>query len=181
MSAKLQIRPYNPNLDSAALLPLWQAVLGDTWPMREDLLREMLTAHRFYRAGDHFVAVEGEQVVGFVGTQVDRSGEDEQECAAAASPSCSCILSGSGGASARGCTRRRLNIYGRRAWARCVSAAAARTASGRASPPIYLGRMRSLPPVAGRWTRSSGRATWCATLATIRCLRRCARAWRRSR
>ena len=78
MAAMLQIRPYNPNLDTAALLPLWQAALGETWPMRDDLLRRLLTDHRFYRAGDHFVAVEGERVVGFVGTQVDRSGEDEQ-------------------------------------------------------------------------------------------------------
>ncbi len=73
MSVKVQIRPYNPNFDTAALLPLWQAALGDTWPMRADLLRRQLTEHRFYRPGDHFVAVAGERIVGFVGTQIDRS------------------------------------------------------------------------------------------------------------
>ena len=72
MPANVQIRPYNPNLDARALLPLWQAALGDAWPMRDDLLRRQLTDHRFYRGDDHLVAVAGEEVVGFVGTQVDR-------------------------------------------------------------------------------------------------------------
>ncbi len=72
MSAKVLIRPYNPNLDTAALLPLWQAALGDTWPMRDDLLRRQLTDHRFYRGDDHLVAVADGRIVGFVGTQVDR-------------------------------------------------------------------------------------------------------------
>ena len=74
-----RIRSFEYQGDMAAVFKLWQATLGETWPMREDLLREMLTAHRFYRAGDHFVAVEGDRVVGFVGTQVNRSGEDEQK------------------------------------------------------------------------------------------------------
>ena len=74
MSEKIQIRDYNPNLDTRALLSLWQAALGDAWPMRDDLLRRQLTEHRFYRAGDHLVAVAGERVVGLVGTQVDRWG-----------------------------------------------------------------------------------------------------------
>ncbi len=73
MSAKTLIRPYNPNLETAALLPLWQAALGDTWPMRDDLLRRQLTDHRFYRGDDHLVAVAEGQIVGLVGTQVDRS------------------------------------------------------------------------------------------------------------
>ncbi len=72
MSVKVQIRPYNPNLDTAALLPLWQAALGDAWPMRADLLRRQLTEHRFYRGDDHLVAVADGRIVGFVGTQVDR-------------------------------------------------------------------------------------------------------------
>ncbi len=72
MPAKVLIRPYNPNLDTAALLPLWQAALGDAWPMREDLLRRQLTEHRFYRGDDHLVAVADGRIVGFVGTQVDR-------------------------------------------------------------------------------------------------------------
>ena len=76
MAANVLIRPYNPNLDTAALLPLWQAALDGTWPMRDDLLRRLLTDHRFYRAGDHLVAVAGERVVGFVGTQVDRAGKE---------------------------------------------------------------------------------------------------------
>lgn len=79
MSAKVLIRPYNPNLDTAALLRLWQAALGDTWPMRGDLLRRQLTDHRFYRGDDHLVAVVGEEIVGFVGTQVDRSEQAGQE------------------------------------------------------------------------------------------------------
>ena len=72
MSAKVLIRPYNPNLDTAALLPLWHAALGDTWPMRDDLLRRQLTDHRFYRGDDHLVAVVDGRIIGFVGTQVDR-------------------------------------------------------------------------------------------------------------
>lgn len=73
------IRPYNPNLDTRALLPLWQAALGDAWPMRDDLLRRQLTDHRFYRAGDHLVALVGNEVIGLVGTQVDRSEQAAQE------------------------------------------------------------------------------------------------------
>lgn len=79
MSARVLIRPYNPNLDSKALLPLWQAALGDTWPMRDDLMRRLLTDHRYYRAGDHLVAVAGEQLIGFAGTQVDRNAAPTQE------------------------------------------------------------------------------------------------------
>lgn len=79
MSEKVLIRPYNPNLHARALLPLWQAALGDTWPMRDDLLRRLLTDHRYYRAGDHLVAVVGEQLIGFVGTQVDRSVAETQD------------------------------------------------------------------------------------------------------
>ena len=72
MSTKVLIRPFNPNLDTAALPPLWQAALGDTWPMRADLLRRQLTEHRFYRGDDHLVAIADGRIVGFVGTQVDR-------------------------------------------------------------------------------------------------------------
>lgn len=79
MAAKVLIRPYNPNLDSRALLPVWQAALGHTWPMRDDLLRRLLTDHRYYRAGDHLVAVAGEHVIGMVGSQVDRSVAESQE------------------------------------------------------------------------------------------------------
>ena len=79
MSANVLIRPYNPNLDESALLPLWQAALGDIWPMRDDLLRRLLTDHRFYRGDDHLVAVADERIVGFVGTQVDRSEQAAQE------------------------------------------------------------------------------------------------------
>ncbi len=79
MSARTLIRPYNPNLDSRHLLPLWEATFGDSWPMRDDLLRRQLTDHRFYRGDDHLVAVAGEDIVGFVGTQVDRSEQAGQE------------------------------------------------------------------------------------------------------
>ena len=79
MAARFHVRPYNHNLDTRALLPLWQAALGDTWPMREDLLRRLLTDHRFYRAGDHLVAVADERIIGFVGTQVDRSAAETQQ------------------------------------------------------------------------------------------------------
>lgn len=79
MSANVLIRPYNPNLDARALLPLWQAALGATWPMRDDLLRRLLTDHRFYRAGDHLVAVAGERLVGFAGTQVDRGAKEAEK------------------------------------------------------------------------------------------------------
>ena len=78
MAANILIRPYNPNLDTRALLSLWQAALDGTWPMRDDLLRRVLTDHRFYRADDHLVAVAGERLVGFVGTQVDRAGKETE-------------------------------------------------------------------------------------------------------
>ena len=68
-----KIRPLDAQCDTLGVLPLWQAALGDIWPMRDDLLRRLLTDHRFYRGDDHLVAVADERIVGFVGTQVDRS------------------------------------------------------------------------------------------------------------
>ena len=42
-------------------------------------LRRLLTDHRFYRGDDHLVAVADERIVGFVGTQMDRSARRRAE------------------------------------------------------------------------------------------------------
>lgn len=69
------IRPYHPT-DFDALYQLWQAALGGTWPLTPDYLREMLTGHSRYAAGDHLIAEQSGQVVGFAATEIDASGKD---------------------------------------------------------------------------------------------------------
>jgi GNAT superfamily N-acetyltransferase len=56
------IRPYDPERDEAALLDLWDAALGDRWPVVPAALRRVLAG------GEHFVAEQG-GLIGFVGTQ----------------------------------------------------------------------------------------------------------------
>lgn len=69
------IRPYLA-ADFESIYGLWQAALGDTWPLTPDYLREMLTGHARYQEGDHLVAEQDGQLIGFVATEIDASGKD---------------------------------------------------------------------------------------------------------
>jgi beta-N-acetylhexosaminidase len=65
------VRPYRPEEDAASVFALWQASLEPAWPTTLPLFRGV-TEHRTCHSSDHFVAIQRDQVVGFVATQVDR-------------------------------------------------------------------------------------------------------------
>ncbi len=65
-----EIRAYDPARDEDALYALWQATLGDTWPLTREHLRRTMLGSALYRPGDHLVAVADGRIVGFCGTQL---------------------------------------------------------------------------------------------------------------
>lgn len=66
----ISIRPYRAS-DFDTLYALWGATLGDSWPLTPAYLRYMVSGYARYKEGDHFVAEQDGQVVGFVATQND--------------------------------------------------------------------------------------------------------------
>ena len=69
----LDLRPYRQPADSAAVYALWQAALGQQWPIAAADFHQLLTGSPQYQAGDYFVACQAAQIVGFVSAQIDRS------------------------------------------------------------------------------------------------------------
>ena len=69
----LDLRPYRQPADSAAVYALWQAALGQQWPIAAADFHQLLTGSPQYQAGDYFVACQAAQIVGFVAAQIDRS------------------------------------------------------------------------------------------------------------
>ncbi len=65
-----EIRPYEPERDALQVYTLWQHTLGQLWPLAYETFHSITVDHPAYRQGDHFVAVSGEQVVGWVATQM---------------------------------------------------------------------------------------------------------------
>ncbi|MCC7446278.1 MAG: GNAT family N-acetyltransferase [Anaerolineae bacterium] len=65
------IRPYRPDLDEPAVLDTWQAALGRIWPIRADVFRRVTAAALPGQRCDHLVATNGEQVIGFIGVQIN--------------------------------------------------------------------------------------------------------------
>jgi beta-N-acetylhexosaminidase len=71
-SGKIEIMPeiaattrhYNPSTDAAAVFLLWQTTAGQTWPIDFQRFRQVLSAP----GAHHFVAMDRDQVVGFVAT-----------------------------------------------------------------------------------------------------------------
>ena len=62
----ITIVPYNKERDEVAVFRLWQATLGQIWPLDNFRLQQVLA-----REGTHFVALEDNgQVVGFIATNV---------------------------------------------------------------------------------------------------------------
>jgi beta-N-acetylhexosaminidase len=66
------LRPYQPNQDGPEVFDLYQATIGQKWPLRYDLFRQVTSEHAFYRPGDHFIAGAEGRIIGFVATQVLR-------------------------------------------------------------------------------------------------------------
>ncbi|MDP9379098.1 MAG: GNAT family N-acetyltransferase [Chloroflexota bacterium] len=76
----MEIRQYEPIRDSEALLTLWDAALGDSWPQTPDILTRGISGREHRREEDHLVATVDGNVVGCVGVHVIRNGElDEPE------------------------------------------------------------------------------------------------------
>jgi beta-N-acetylhexosaminidase len=63
------IRPYHSEYDGEAVFQLWQASLGQQWPLTPALLRQVIeSAEDPTQALEHFVAVDDGVIVGFVAT-----------------------------------------------------------------------------------------------------------------
>jgi predicted N-acetyltransferase YhbS len=70
----LSLRPYQTS-DFESLKDLWQITLGSNWPLTPEYLARMTTESAVYHEGDHIVAEQDGQIVGFVATRVHASGK----------------------------------------------------------------------------------------------------------
>lgn len=73
-----EIRPYDPQRDALEVYALWQRTLGHQWPLSYEIFHSVTVGNPVYRQGDHFVAVSGEEIVGWIATQVNQR-ESSQE------------------------------------------------------------------------------------------------------
>lgn len=65
------MRVYEPGGDEERVWGLWEAALGERWPLSRSGLHETTVGSGATRPGDHFVAVTGSgEIVGFVATQL---------------------------------------------------------------------------------------------------------------
>ncbi|HZO87684.1 MAG TPA: GNAT family N-acetyltransferase [Chthonomonadaceae bacterium] len=65
----MDIRPYHRQRDEPLVYGLWQRALGNQWPLPLKTFRHKVNGHPQHEVADHFVACEGEEVIGFVATQ----------------------------------------------------------------------------------------------------------------
>jgi len=68
------LRPYRIS-DFEALSNLWEATLGASWSLTPQYLARMITGSAAYQEGDHIVAEQDSQIVGFAATRVHASGK----------------------------------------------------------------------------------------------------------
>lgn len=66
----VEIRPYDPQRDAPPVYALWQQTAGHLWPLPYDTFQAVTVANPAYRAGDHFVALAGQEIVGWAATQL---------------------------------------------------------------------------------------------------------------
>lgn len=64
------IRPYRPTSDESAVFALWQAALGETWPLTRAMFANIIKASTTGEPGTHFVATSQGRIVGFVGSGI---------------------------------------------------------------------------------------------------------------
>jgi len=64
MTADLTFGPYDPAA-TPAVVSLWNAVMGDSYPLREALLRQNLDANPNFRPSDAVVVYRGDRIAGF--------------------------------------------------------------------------------------------------------------------
>ena len=72
------IEPYNPERDAKEVFALWQVALGEEWPITLDLFLRVVHSAKFWQ-NCHFVAREGEEIVGFVAAQVQQTVQRSEE------------------------------------------------------------------------------------------------------
>jgi len=65
------IRPYRPDADERAVLNIWQAALGQTWPIQADVFRRVIACALPGQRCHHLVAMNGERLVGFIAVQIN--------------------------------------------------------------------------------------------------------------
>jgi GNAT superfamily N-acetyltransferase len=69
----MQIRTYSAVTDFPAVAGLWKQVLGEQYPVSNAALYPRVCGRPTYEAGDAFVAVENDRIVGFGMVEVDRT------------------------------------------------------------------------------------------------------------
>jgi predicted N-acetyltransferase YhbS len=75
-TVRLAIRSYGP-ADGAAVVELWNATIGERYPLRPDVLAICLERNPHYRPGDAVVALAEGRVVGFAMAGICRSAAPE--------------------------------------------------------------------------------------------------------
>lgn len=66
------LQPYNESRDLKAAYDLWQVTLAETWPIEFSRFQQVLAGPE----AQHFVAREGDQLIGFVATLKGRRGKN---------------------------------------------------------------------------------------------------------
>ena len=66
------IHPYSHSQDARGVFALWQAALGDEWPITRQLFLNVVHSTNYWE-NCHLVAREGEEIVGFVAAQVQQT------------------------------------------------------------------------------------------------------------
>ena len=66
----ITFRVYDPHADAGRVYTLWQQALGHTWPLGYQTFQTVTVANPVYQPGDHLVALWGDEIVGFLATQV---------------------------------------------------------------------------------------------------------------
>ena len=72
MNNDIAIRPYEPQHDGSQVYALWQQVLSHHWPLSYETFHYTTVDNPAYQQGDHFVAQDDHDIVGFIGTQGPR-------------------------------------------------------------------------------------------------------------
>lgn len=67
-----KIRLYEPEHDALRVYALWQQALSHLWPLSYGTFHSVTVGNPAYRHGDHFVVVSGEEIVGWIATQVSQ-------------------------------------------------------------------------------------------------------------
>jgi beta-N-acetylhexosaminidase len=66
----ITFRVYEPYDDAGRVYTLWQQALDHRWPLPYETFQTVTVANPAYQPGDHLVALSGEEIVGFLATQV---------------------------------------------------------------------------------------------------------------